>query len=91
MYLPIAFNTFFCAQFFSQPILTHIVKTTPEADPRTFCGLVLQAAGDPNICVIRDSRFEWQVDLPEPTTVETVSTYAYHNMQARAITLFFTN
>ncbi|KAI8424388.1 hypothetical protein MSG28_002912 [Choristoneura fumiferana] len=56
----------------NMPILTHIVKTTPEANPRTFCGLVLQAAGDPNICVIHDPRFEWQVDLPEPTTVETI-------------------
>ncbi|XP_063360302.1 sphingomyelin phosphodiesterase A-like [Cydia amplana] len=54
----------------NMPILTYIIKNTPEATPRSFCGLILQAAGDPNVCVYTDPRFEWQVILPDPVTVD---------------------
>ncbi|XP_023942444.2 sphingomyelin phosphodiesterase 1 [Bicyclus anynana] len=47
------------------PIFTHIIKTIPEASPRTFCALVLQKSDDPDYCVIQDPRFEWTVNLPE--------------------------
>ncbi|XP_034830056.1 sphingomyelin phosphodiesterase-like [Maniola hyperantus] len=46
------------------PILTHIIKTTPQALPRTFCGLVLQRGDDPSFCPYDDPRFEWTVNLP---------------------------
>ncbi|XP_063533320.1 sphingomyelin phosphodiesterase 1-like [Cydia strobilella] len=58
----------------NMPILTYIIKNTPEATPRTFCGLILQAASDPNVCVYTDPRFEWQVDLPDPVTVHASPT-----------------
>ncbi|CAH2244200.1 sphingomyelin phosphodiesterase-like [Pararge aegeria] len=46
------------------PILTHIIKTTPQALPRTFCGLVLQRSDNPLYCAYDDPRFQWTVDLP---------------------------
>ncbi|CAH0407380.1 unnamed protein product [Chilo suppressalis] len=49
----------------NMPILTYIIRTTPEASPQTFCSIVLQSAQDPNVCPHQDSRFEWQVELPE--------------------------
>ncbi|KAJ0178770.1 hypothetical protein K1T71_005545 [Dendrolimus kikuchii] len=49
------------------PIIGYIIRNTPEAAPETFCGLVLQTAGNPNTCPYYDPRFEWQVDLPAPT------------------------
>lgn len=51
------------------PIITHIIRTTPEATPRTFCGLVQQRNDDPNVCRLEDPRFEWQVELPDPAPV----------------------
>ncbi|CAH0605808.1 unnamed protein product [Chrysodeixis includens] len=51
------------------PIITHIIRTTPEATPRAFCGLVLQTVSNPNTCVIDDPRFEWQVELPAKTEI----------------------
>ncbi|CAB3237984.1 unnamed protein product [Arctia plantaginis] len=50
------------------PIITHIIRTTPEATPRSFCGHVLQNAHNPNFCRVTDPRFEWQVNLPPPAT-----------------------
>ncbi|KAL0832820.1 hypothetical protein ABMA28_000981 [Loxostege sticticalis] len=47
------------------PIMAHIIRTTPEASPETFCGLILQRVSDPNFCAFNDPRFEWQVELPE--------------------------
>ncbi|XP_052740768.1 sphingomyelin phosphodiesterase-like [Bicyclus anynana] len=46
------------------PILTFIIRTTPRALPRTFCGLVLQRSHDPLFCPYDDPRFEWTVSLP---------------------------
>ncbi|KAJ8733254.1 hypothetical protein PYW08_001552 [Mythimna loreyi] len=51
------------------PIITHIIKTTPEATPRAFCGLVGQSGDNPNACRIEDPRFEWEVELPAPAPV----------------------
>ncbi|XP_049870349.1 sphingomyelin phosphodiesterase-like [Pectinophora gossypiella] len=48
----------------NMPIITHIIRTTPQATPATFCGLVMQDAGNPNVCPFNDPRFEWEVDLP---------------------------
>ncbi|KAJ2952140.1 hypothetical protein O0L34_g4419 [Tuta absoluta] len=52
------------------PIITYIIRNTPEATPAAFCGLVLQQANDPSVCPFNDPRFEWQVELPPPA--ETV-------------------
>ncbi|XP_045535065.1 sphingomyelin phosphodiesterase 1 isoform X2 [Papilio machaon] len=46
-------------------IITYIIRNTPEATPRNFCGLVLQRSDNPNFCSYNDSRFEWQVELPQ--------------------------
>ncbi|CAH2244198.1 jg7438 [Pararge aegeria aegeria] len=54
------------------PIFTHIIKTTPEATPRTFCALVLQKDDDPNYCTIQDPRFNWTVNLPERHDITNV-------------------
>ncbi|XP_073943112.1 sphingomyelin phosphodiesterase 1-like [Choristoneura fumiferana] len=56
----------------NMPILTHIVKTTPEVTSRTICGLILQDEPGPNACAVEDPRFEWQVDLPEKTRIQTM-------------------
>ncbi|XP_013190364.2 sphingomyelin phosphodiesterase [Amyelois transitella] len=45
------------------PILTYIIRNTPEATPRTFCSLILQNSQS-NDCPHDDTRFEWQVKLP---------------------------
>ncbi|CAH0605807.1 unnamed protein product [Chrysodeixis includens] len=68
------------------PIITHIIRTTPEATPRSFCGLVLQTAGNPNTCVIEDPRFEWQVELPQKTAVTNVPTVEAKPYKAVVIT-----
>ncbi|XP_026496975.2 sphingomyelin phosphodiesterase 1-like isoform X1 [Vanessa tameamea] len=59
------------------PIISHIMRTTPEAAPRTFCGLLLQNADDPNTCTFNDPRFEWTIDLPENISIKdgTASDY----------------
>ncbi|CAK1598823.1 unnamed protein product [Parnassius mnemosyne] len=46
-------------------IITYIIRNTPEATSRNFCGLVLQRADNPYFCTNDDPRFEWQVELPE--------------------------
>ncbi|XP_064071471.1 sphingomyelin phosphodiesterase 1-like isoform X2 [Vanessa tameamea] len=70
------------------PILTYIVKTTPEAAPRTFCGLVLQNVGNPNTCSFNDPRFEWTIDLPEknPIRVDTIDTKSNDPLKIALIT-----
>ncbi|XP_013190308.2 sphingomyelin phosphodiesterase 1 [Amyelois transitella] len=45
------------------PIMNYIIRTTPEASPRTFCALLLQDSMS-DACPHDDPRFEWQVDLP---------------------------
>lgn len=59
--------------FIFQPIMAHIIRTTPEASPETFCGLILQRVSDPNFCAFNDPRFEWQVELPEKSRTVPVS------------------
>ncbi|XP_032513068.2 sphingomyelin phosphodiesterase-like [Danaus plexippus] len=49
------------------PIIIYIIKNTPGVASRTFCGLLFQTANNPNSCVYNDPRFEWSVDLPEPS------------------------
>ncbi|XP_047022041.1 sphingomyelin phosphodiesterase-like [Helicoverpa zea] len=56
------------------PIITHIIRTTPAATPRAFCGLVQQNAGSPDACKIDDPRFEWQVELPDPAPTTNAPT-----------------
>ncbi|XP_075971723.1 sphingomyelin phosphodiesterase 1-like [Anticarsia gemmatalis] len=56
------------------PIITYIIRNEPKATPRAFCGLVMQRVGDPNNCRIDDPRFEWQVDLPPPSTISNTPT-----------------
>nr|XP_026496862.1 sphingomyelin phosphodiesterase-like [Vanessa tameamea]XP_026496863.1 sphingomyelin phosphodiesterase-like [Vanessa tameamea] len=70
------------------PILTYIVKTTPAAAPRTFCGLVLQNVGNPNTCSFNDPRFEWTIDLPEknPIRVDTIDTKSNDPLKIALIT-----
>ncbi|CAG4993116.1 unnamed protein product [Parnassius apollo] len=54
-------------------IITYIIRNTPEATSRNFCGLVLQKVGNPNFCTNDDPRFEWQVELPEQIEDEVPS------------------
>ncbi|CAB3222821.1 unnamed protein product [Arctia plantaginis] len=50
----------------NMPIITYIIRTTPEATPRTFCGHIFQNAENSNACQVNDPRFEWTIDLPPP-------------------------
>ncbi|KAL4716625.1 hypothetical protein ACJJTC_008260 [Scirpophaga incertulas] len=47
------------------PVITYIIRNTPEASPSGFCQLILQNAHNPNSCPYQDPRFEWKVQLPE--------------------------
>ncbi|XP_050343287.1 sphingomyelin phosphodiesterase 1-like [Nymphalis io] len=74
------------------PILAYIIKTTPEAAPRTFCSLLFQNAEDPNTCGFNDPRFEWTIDLPEyipiskDTQYDTISTKSNGSLTIALIT-----
>ncbi|CAG9134653.1 unnamed protein product [Plutella xylostella] len=48
----------------NMPVLTHIIKMTPEARPQTFCSLVLQNIESNRNCRLDDERFEYQVTIP---------------------------
>ncbi|XP_045446693.1 sphingomyelin phosphodiesterase-like [Melitaea cinxia] len=67
------------------PIITYIVKTTPEASPRTFCSLLLQNAGNPNTCPHNDPRFEWTIDLPEENPIENDQIIRSNNKPLKAV------
>ncbi|CAH0407381.1 unnamed protein product [Chilo suppressalis] len=49
------------------PIITYIIRSTPEASAEAFCGLILQRDADPLACPYFDPRFDWEVQLPEKT------------------------
>ncbi|XP_072939936.1 uncharacterized protein [Epargyreus clarus] len=51
------------------PIFNYIIRNAPEATPGGICALVLQVAGDPNVCPYNDPRFDWQVELPDPVEI----------------------
>ncbi|XP_023936215.2 sphingomyelin phosphodiesterase 1-like [Bicyclus anynana] len=46
------------------PILKYIIKKTPQATPKTFCGVLLQSYQQSHTCEYDDPRFEWQIELP---------------------------
>ncbi|XP_026322395.1 sphingomyelin phosphodiesterase 1-like [Hyposmocoma kahamanoa] len=52
------------------PIFTYIIKNEPAATPATFCSLQLQNANG-DVCPSNDPRFEWTVELPEPSNEVT--------------------
>ncbi|XP_030028427.2 sphingomyelin phosphodiesterase 1 [Manduca sexta] len=54
------------------PIITYIVRNEPAATAATFCGFLFQTVHNSNTCPFHDTRFDWQVELPErPTEVAT--------------------
>lgn len=63
-----SYNVCYGAVALNVPIITYIIKTTPEATARSFCAHVVQTATNPNSCQLNDDRFEWQVTLPQPST-----------------------
>ncbi|XP_038220094.1 sphingomyelin phosphodiesterase-like [Zerene cesonia] len=50
------------------PIITYIIRNTPEAEPRTFCAFFLQTNTQSNNCNYNDERYNWEVELPPPST-----------------------
>ncbi|XP_039765855.1 sphingomyelin phosphodiesterase 1-like [Pararge aegeria] len=52
------------------PILKYIIKNTPEATPKTFCGIWHQSYHDPYTCAYDDPRFEWKIELPTKVKVQ---------------------
>ncbi|VVD01622.1 unnamed protein product, partial [Leptidea sinapis] len=55
------------------PILTYIIKTTPEAVPSTFCGVFFQNVDKASTCTFEDNRFEWEVELPPPSDIPIIN------------------
>lgn len=57
-----------------QPIFTYIVQNEPAATPAAFCGLLLQnSESDP--CPANDPRFEYTIELPEPSEEVSITYY----------------
>ncbi|XP_045760947.1 sphingomyelin phosphodiesterase 1-like [Maniola jurtina] len=67
-----------CRGFFEQnlPILKYIIITTPEATPRTICGILQQNNKDPYSCNYYDPRFEWKIWLPPKVKFQAQPIYA---------------
>ncbi|CAK1546018.1 unnamed protein product [Leptosia nina] len=52
------------AVFLNVPIINYIIRTTPAAEPGTFCGIFFQSIHDSDNCRFNDDRFNWRVELP---------------------------
>lgn len=58
-----------------QPILTYIIKNEPAVTPAVFCSLQLQSA-ERDVCPSNDPRFEWTVELPEPSNEVSIPVFS---------------
>ncbi|XP_047526011.1 sphingomyelin phosphodiesterase 1-like [Pieris napi] len=66
------------------PILSYIVRNTPEAEASTFCGVFFQTAIETENCRYNDERFNWKVELPP---IGEISKISYDNRKPLTVAI----